>query len=185
MLDIQLQKAVKALLAGGLIAYPTEAVYGLGCIPSHRETVTRLLTIKKRSWRKGLTLIASNLEQLEPLIILPSGKLGEEILKSWPGPFTWIVDARHEALPWISGGRDTLAVRVTNHPIARTLCEQIGGPLGSTSANHSGQPPLRDVLQVQKKFGSELDYILGGEVGELKQPTVIKDGRSGELLREG
>ena len=87
--------------------------------------------------------------------------------------------------PWISGGRDTLAVRVTNHPIASALCEQIGGPLVSTSANRSGQPPLRHVLQVQKKFGSELDYILGGPVGELKQPTIIKDGRSGELLREG
>ena len=185
MFNIPLQRAVRTLLAGGLIAYPTEAVYGLGCLPWQHETILRLLAIKRRSWRKGLTLIASNFEQLEPLVILPSGKLREEILDSWPGPFTWVLNARQGCLPWISGGRDTLAVRVTNHPLARELCEQAGVPIVSTSANRSGQPPLRNVLQIRREFGSELDDIVGGAVGELKQPTTIRDGRSGEFLREG
>ena len=185
MLNIPLQRAIRTLLAGGLIAYPTEAVYGLGCLPWQRETILRLLTIKRRSWRKGLTLIASSFEQLEPLVVLPSGKLREEILKSWPGPFTWVLNTRQKCLPWVSGGRDTLAVRVTNHPLARELCEQAGAPLVSTSANRSGQPPLRNILQVRREFGSELDDIVGGKVGELKQPTAIRDGRSGKFLRAG
>ena len=183
MSPILLDKATRILLNGGLIAYPTEAVYGLGCLPGRQDAVERLLATKRRSWKKGLALIAANLEQIEPLIILPEGVLRSEILDSWPGPFTWVLDARPGIPEWLSGGRHTLAVRVTAHPLACELCRRVGGPLVSTSANRSGRPPLRHTLQVRREFRSETDYILPGPLGGLERPTTIKDGRTGDLLR--
>ena len=180
---ILLDRAARILLQGGLIAYPTEAVYGLGCLPGERNAVERLLHAKGRSWRKGLTLIAARLEQLEPLIALPEGSLAEEILESWPGPATWVLDARRGVPAWLSGGRDTLAVRVTAHPLARQLCERTSSPLISTSANRSGRPPLRRALRVRREFGSLVDCVLAGELGGLAQPTAIRDGRTGAVLR--
>jgi len=181
--SILLDKATRILSTGGLVAYPTEAVYGLGCLPGRRDTVERLLAVKRRSWRMGLALVAASLEQLEPLIVLPEGTLRSEILDSWPGPFTWVLDARPGTPRWLNGGRDTLAVRVTDHPLARQLCERTGGPLVSTSANRSGRPPLRRVLQVRREFGAETDYILPGALGDLARPTSIRDGRTGAVLR--
>lgn len=183
MSHVLLDKATRVLLAGGLIAYPTEAVYGLGCLPERGDTVQRLLIAKRRSWRKGLTLIAASLEQLEPLVVWPEGDMRRAVLDSWPGPFTWVLDARPGVPQLLSGGRDTLAVRITDHPLASELCRRTGGPLVSTSANRAGRPPLRRALQVRREFGSELDYVLAGRLGGLEQPTAIRDGRTGALLR--
>ncbi len=183
MSRILLDKAARILLRGGLIAYPTEAVYGLGCLPGERAAVERLLDAKVRSWEKGLTLIAAHLEQLEPLIVLPEGSHAEAVLDSWPGPVTWVLNARRGVPAWLSGGRGTLAVRVTGHPLARALCERTSSPLISTSANRSGRPPLRRGLHVRREFGALVDYVLAGELGELAQPTMIRDGRTGVVLR--
>ena len=180
---IQIDTAARILAGGGVIAYPTEAVWGLGCLPGERAAVERLLAAKRRSWRKGLALIAADIDQLEPLVILPENGLRAEILAGWPGPVTWVLQARPGIPNWLSGGRDTLAVRVTDHPLARRLCARAASPLVSTSANRAGQPPLRRVLHVRREFRSEVDYILAGAVGGLSQPTSIRDGRTGAVLR--
>ncbi len=179
-----LDEAARVLLSGGVIAYPTEAVYGLGCLPGEREAIERLLRMKRRSWQKGLALIGAGLEQIEDLIVLPTGSAAQDILDSWPGPVTWVLDAQPGIPTWLSGGRGTLAVRVTDHTLARRLCERTGSPLVSTSANRSGRPPLRRLLQVRREFGSEIDFILPGALGGLAQPTTIRDGRTGATLRE-
>lgn len=166
-----------------MIAYPTEGVYGLGCLPGARHTVYRLLRVKRRSWRKGLILIAADLAQLEPLIILPKGSLRTQILASWPGPVTWVLKTRHGVPAWLSGGRETLAVRVTDHPLARRLCSRLESPLISTSANRSGRPPLTCALQVRRELGAELDDFLVGPLGPLAQPTTVRDGLTGQILR--
>ena len=129
------ERATRIVSNGGLIAYPTEAVYGIGCLPGNRGAVKRLLRIKQRSWRKGLILIAASLDQLADLIVLPESGLRAEILKSWPGPVTWVLEAQPGVPAWLGGGRGTLAVRVTDHPLARRLCERVGEALVSTSAN--------------------------------------------------
>ena len=133
------------MLAGGVIAYPTEAVFGLGCLPENRAAVERVLAIKRRSWRKGLLLIGSDLAQLERFVVLPSGRRRKDVIASWPGPVTWVLPATRHAPSWISGGRDSVAVRLTDHPLARELCAAVGQALVSTSANVSRRPPLRDL----------------------------------------
>ena len=180
---IHLEEAARVLHRGGLIAYPTEAVYGLGCLPGERRAVERLLDVKNRSWRKGLSLIAANLTQLEPLVEFPTGVLAEELRQSWPGPVTWVLNARPGIPFWLTGGRDTLAVRVTGHALSRRLCEAAASPLISTSANRSGRPPLRHSLHVRREFGARVDCVLTGELGGLANPTMIRDGRTGAVLR--
>ncbi len=179
----RLERAARTLAAGGLIAYPTEAVYGLGCLPDERRAVERLLRIKRRSWRKGLILIAADIAQLEPLIVLPEGRLREEILASWPGPVTWLLPARRGVPAFLSGGRRTLAVRVTAHPLARQLCTRLAGPIVSTSANRSGRRPLKRALHVRRELGRELDDLLVGPLGSLQRPTTLRDGQTGRTLR--
>jgi L-threonylcarbamoyladenylate synthase len=143
----------------------------------------RVLAIKRRSWRKGLILIGADLAQLERFVVLPPEPRRSEILASWPGPVTWVLDARRGAPRWVSGGRESLAVRLTAHPVAAELCHRAGQALVSTSANVSRRPPHRHVLALRRHLGGDVDYVLAGELGGLAQPTVIRDGRSGRVLR--
>jgi L-threonylcarbamoyladenylate synthase len=180
---LQIDRAARIVLAGGVIAYPTEAVFGLGCLPENRAAVGRVLAIKRRSWRKGFLLIGSDLAQLEQLVVLPPEPRRSEIVASWPGPVTWVLPARPHVPRWLTGGRDTIGVRLTDHPVAARLCARIGQAIVSTSANVSRRPPLRAARLVRRKLGAALDYVLAGEVGGLGQPTMIKDGRTGRILR--
>lgn len=178
-----MHEAARALANGGVVAYPTEGVYGLGCLPSDIAAITRILRIKRRSWRKGLALIGASIEQVEALVDLPNDGLREEILSSWPGPMTWSLPARPGVPRLLTGGRPTLAVRVTAHALAAALCERAGSALVSTSANRSGQAPLTTALAVRRTLGAELDFVLGGALGGLDGPTAIRDGITGAYLR--
>ena len=139
-------EAADALRRGGVIAYPTEAVWGLGCDPFDESAVLRLLAIKQRPVEKGLILIAATLEQLKPLIdvaAVPTDRLAD-VLSSWPGPYTWVMPATAQAPRWITGQHRGIAVRVSQHPTVVGLCQAYGGALVSTSANLSGGiSPLR------------------------------------------
>lgn len=179
----KLRMAAHQIHSGGIIAYPTEAVYGLGCDPFDFDAVTKLLALKQRPVEKGLILIAANFVQIEPLIS-PLNKQQKQILqKSWPGPTTWLIPASTKAPPWITGTHNSIALRITNHPLANSLCETVGHPIVSTSANISQQKPARCALDIMRYFGQELDYILTGPLGNSKNPTQIKDLLSGQTLR--
>lgn len=178
-------RAARLLAAGSVIAYPTEGVYGLGCLPTKLAAIERILKIKQRSWRKGLALIAASFEQLEPWVRLPRDGLREEILASWPGAVTWVLPAHVGVPALLTGGRRTLAVRVTAHRQTRLLCLRTGSALISTSANLSGRPPLRSALAVRRRLGRDVDLTLAGPLGELHGPTPIRDGLTGSLLRAG
>lgn len=180
---LALRHAARIVRGGGVIAYPTEAVFGLGCLPRERRAVERVLAIKRRSWRKGLILIGADLAQLERYVVLPPEPRRSEVLASWPGPHTWVLDARPDAPRWVTGGRASVAVRVTAHPLARALCAAVGDALVSTSANVSRRPPHRRLLVLRRDLGRRVDYVLTGALGGLAAPTVIRDGRSGETLR--
>ena len=182
---LQLRRAARIVARGGVIAYPTEAVFGLGCDPGNETAVRRLLAIKQRPMVKGLILIAADLAQLEPFIKPLDIESLSRVQATWPGPVTWLLPARSRVPVCLRGHHDTLAVRVTAHPLAAALCRIWGGPLVSTSANISGRPPARTALAVRRQLGQVVDYVLPGRVGGADRPTEIRDLRSGRVVRTG
>lgn len=183
MSPFQLRQAALAVAAGRVIAYPTEAVFGLGCDPLDGAAVRRLLHLKDRPLSKGLILIAADISQLRPFIAPLSEKQRLTIADTWPGPVTWVLPAADNLPAWLSGGRATIAVRVTAHPAAAELCRAAGTALVSTSANPTGRPPARTALQVRQRCPG-VDLILSGPTGGRRKPTEIRS-LSGELLRAG
>jgi len=180
-----LRQARDIVWAGGVIAYPTEAVYGLGCDPLAAGAVERILAMKSRDADKGFILIASHIEQLLPFLAPLEPAVHRKLEVSWPGPVTWVVPAADAVPDTLTGGRDTLAVRVTAHPGARALCEATGMALVSTSANLSGHPPACSALQVRGRLGSDVDYVVPGLTGPQRKPTEIREALTGKVLRAG
>jgi L-threonylcarbamoyladenylate synthase len=185
MSPFHLRAARRTLQAGGIVAYPTEAVYGLGCDPLNPHAVLRLLALKQRPWEKGMILIAARQEQLSPFLQPVPPAVQEKLSQSWPGPVTWLLPALPEVPYWLRGVHDTLAVRVTAHPLAAALCEAFGGPIVSTSANLAGHEPARSALTVRRELGGQVDYILHGELGNSEKPTEIRDALTGGVIRAG
>lgn len=189
----RLAAAWQAIAAGGLVGYPTEAVFGLGCDPWNRAAVQRLLALKRRSETKGLIIIAARFAQLRPFVAGIPEPLERQLAQCWPGPYTWLLPARPGLPRWLRGAHRTIAVRVTAHPAAAALCAagaalpgpagRHGGALVSTSANAAGRPPCRDVRCVRRLFGGQLDFLVPGRVGASATPTRIIDGLSGRVVR--
>jgi L-threonylcarbamoyladenylate synthase len=176
------QQAAREIRAGAVIAYPTEAVWGLGCDPWNEEAVYRLLAIKGRSVEKGVILVADNIRQFDFLFEdFPQAWL-DKMSSTWPGPNTWLVPHQGLLPAWITGQHDSVAVRVSDHPLVRELCA-LAGPIVSTSANPQGRPPARSRLRVEQYFRGQIDAVLGGALGGRKSPSVIRDLRSGEVVR--
>lgn len=169
-----------------VIAYPTEAVFGLGCDPDSEQAVNALLALKQRPWEKGLILIAADYQQLLPYI--DDSALSEPqraaIFASWPGPVTWVIPARPETPRLLTGRFSSLAVRVSDHPLVQQLCRQYGKPLVSTSANLSGQEPCRNADEVMQQFGAAFPVLVGSVGGRLN-PSEIRDALTGEQIRQG
>ncbi len=178
----QIHRAARAVRAGGVIAYPTEAVWGLGCDPWNAVAVQRLLALKSRDPGKGLILVAASIEQFDFLLEdLPERWL-DRLASTWPGPHTWLVPHQQRLPAWISGMHETVALRVSDHPLVRALCDECG-PLVSTSANPAGRPAARSRLRVQQYFGGQLDEVLGGALGGRKNPSTIRDLATAEIVR--
>lgn len=178
--------AAAALLArGGVIAYPTEGVWGLGCDPFDRAAVLRLLDIKQRAVDKGVILIAGDVSQLDPIVdwtSLPDSRR-DAVMASWPGPNTWVMPAREDVPGWITGAHASVAVRVSAHARITGLCAAFGGALVSTSANLSGEPAVTTRDALDARLLERLDGVLVGETGGRASPSTIRDARSGALLR--
>lgn len=179
-----LQPAVAALKKGGIIAYPTEAVYGLGCDPFNEQAVLQLLAIKNRPQHKGLIVIAASIEQLMPhLTHLPKHQL-QKLEAAWPGPVSYVVPDVLSFPKWIRGQHQSVVFRVTTHPVAAQLCRAWGGPIVSTSANLAGQPPIREFYQL-RLLKPQLDAVVRGKVGERKNPSTIIRLQDDVVLRQG
>ena len=173
--------AAKVLHDGGVIAYPTEGVFGLGCLPDDVDAVARILAMKNRNPDMGLVVIVSDPAQLDEWTDLPTSEL--KLDSSDERPVTWIVPATDAVPPWIRGRHTSVAVRQTTHPTAHALCAAAGSPLVSTSANVSGRPPVRNAFVLRRLFGTKVDYVVPGECGPAKGPSEIRDIRTGKVLR--
>lgn len=170
------------LKRGGLVAYPTESCYGIGCLPRHARALQKLVRLKKRPQNKGMIVIGSSLAQLLPLLERPSEKTAAMLVREWPAPTTFLLPCRRLP-PLLRGrGRNRLAVRVPAHEGARRLCAVLGTPLVSTSCNRSGRRPCRSRREAVRLFGRGV-RVIGGRVGGQKAPSRIIDAQTGVRLR--
>ena len=183
MKSLSSRQAARLLQQGEVIAYPTEGVYGLGCDPFNEAAVRHLLALKQRPVEKGLILVAAQVDQLLPLIAAEKALGWPRALTQWPGAVTWVFPAREQVPAWIRGQFDSVAVRVSAHPVVRALCEAFGGPIVSTSANPSGRLPALSCRQVETYFGEQLAGCVRGKLGGRPGPTPIFDGQTGRNLR--
>ena len=184
--NINIEKAVAVLGAGGVIAYPIEYCFGLGCDPKNEAAVQRILKIKQRSQAQGLILVAADSSQVAEYAEFDSLQRKPEILRSWPGPNTWVLPATSATPDWISGAHASVAMRVTDHPLVRLICAGFGGAIVSTSANRHGQAALVEAQAVEAEMGSELDLIVAGTISadaSSQSASNIFDAISGKQLR--
>ena len=170
------------LKRGGLIAYPTESCYGLGCDPANRRAVLRLLKLKGRPQHKGLILVAAEFRQLQPYV----GKLSvvdhQRIYATWPGPHSWLLPAAPSCPRWLTGKHSSLAVRVTAHQGAVQLCRGLQMALVSTSANTSGARPSKTYRECLRLFGQQVK-VIPGRIGKRRKPSIIQDLATGAIFR--
>ncbi|CBL43643.1 putative translation factor (SUA5) [gamma proteobacterium HdN1] len=185
----RLPQAVKILHEGGVIACPTEAVWGLSCDPFNPMAVQRILDLKQRDPSKGLLLVAANEQAIAPLLAHLAPVLLERLRAHWPGPFTFLIpDPQNWVPPYVKGNHPHVAVRISAHPLVHRLCEAFGGPLVSTSANQQGAPPARSETDLRNWLNTlentaDRPHILPGSTGGQTNPTRIIDLMSGETVR--
>ena len=178
-----IREAIRQIAGGGVIAYPTDTVYGLGCDPLNAAAMLHLLALKQRGIEHGVILIASRWRQLRPFLQPLNRETGKRVKKHRRRPVTWLLPAHPDVPTWLCGRHDTLAVRVTGHPVVAALCNAWDGPLVSTSANRHGRPPAASPLEVRRAFGDSLDYVLSGPAGT-SRPSEIRNGLTGKVLRK-
>jgi len=182
--DWQLHCARRTIFSGGVIAYPTEAVWGLGCDLWDQEAVERILELKQRPVEKGVILVASSVDQIRFLLEPLSQALQDEAERYWPGPVTCLLpDVERQIPEWVRGKHTSIAVRVSEHPVVGALCNAAGMPLVSTSCNPAGRQPARHIWQVRRYFGDQLDWIVPGSLRGNRKPSRIIDIVSGQQLR--
>lgn len=179
---VHLRLAARAIQAGEVVAYPTEAVWGLGCDPFNTHAVKRILSLKTRDPAKGLILVAADMSQLEFLLADVSAQQRATLAASWPGPVTWLVPHLGKLPPAVTGIHNSVAVRVSAHPVVRALCRWVGGVIVSTSANPQGLAPARWGYRARRYFGSSVHYA-PGQVDLQARPSTIRDLSTGQILR--
>ena len=182
---LTVSQAAKRLQDGEVIAYPTEAVYGLGCDPGNEAAVRRILELKDRPVEAGLILISDTFERLEPFTRPVGDGHMEKAMSLWPGPVTWLFPRGDNVPDWLAGSHDTVAFRLTAHPVCRALCRAFGAAIVSTSANPGQSEPARSVSQVQRYFGTSIGGVVEGELGGDDSPSEIRDLASDRVLRRG
>lgn len=180
----QLDQARRTIRRGGVIAYPTEGVWGLGCDPWDSEAVARVLALKGRPLEKGLILVAASIAQVNFLLAPLSSELRGRAQEHWPGPVTCLLpDLDNQVPSQVKGRHRTIAVRVSAHPVVSALCDALDQPLVSTSCNPAGRPPARHSWQVRRYFGDETVHLVPGALGGSRKPSRILDIVTGHWLR--
>lgn len=184
-IEAKLTKAANTLLAGGVIICPTEGVYGISALASNDQAIARIIKIKHRALNKGLIVVASNLKMCHTVVDFPklTAEAQQLLYSKWPGHATFILPAAAQVSPVLTGARSTLAVRVTAFPLLSRLCDLVGAPIVSTSANISGSEPLQTLEELRAVFAHEVDYILDEPCQGLNKPSTIYDTLSGKILR--
>lgn len=183
---MNIQQILPYLQNQQVVAYPTEAVFGLGCNPFSQTAVEKLLALKQRPVEKGLILIAHDLALLLPFIAQEKLQRADwqRLQQIYARPTTWVVPAHADTPRYLTGSFNSIAVRLCPHPAVKILCEQAGFALTSTSANLTGLPPCKTAHEVRQQFGENfpcLDLAVGGA----NKPSEIRDLVTNQLFRQG
>lgn len=183
---IELEQAVNHLKQGEVIAYPTEAVWGLGCDPFQQTAFDKILTLKQRPIEKGVILLSDNIERVEPLLADLDQSIRNQIIDSWQNQTkqqatTWLLPITDDIPAWIYGQHDRVAIRVTQHHLCQQLCYHFDNFIVSSSANPAGQTPATSQQQVSAYFPNT--FILAGELGKSTAPSRILDAVTSKVIR--
>ncbi|RLI06448.1 threonylcarbamoyl-AMP synthase [Candidatus Bathyarchaeota archaeon] len=174
-----IRRAAVIIRLGGVVIYPTDTVYGLGCDPANVDATRRICEIKGRA-DKTLPLACSDVEAAKRIVEF--NPIAERLAERfWPGPLTMVLPAKVDYPIWVTHGARTLGVRVPGHPVARRLAKLSGGVIVTTSANKSGEPPPKTALEAAEQIGEEVDLILDAGPAPLKQPSTVLDLSGDEL----
>ncbi len=175
--------AARVLRRGGVIAHPTEGVWGLACLPHFEAAVEKIIELKQRDRDKGLILVGGAEAHFSGLFDSLDDAALQRLRASWPGPVSWIVPDTGWAPPLVRGAHGSVAVRVTDHPLTSMLCQLLDSPLVSTSANPAGKPAATDEMAARHYFGSCVDFYLSGALGGRSGPSELRDAISGHRYR--
>lgn len=180
-----IKKAISILCDGGVIAYPTESVFGLGCDPDNESALLKLLRIKNRSSSKGMLMVSHDFSLVTKYINFTH--IDETDLmytkEFWPGPFTFLFPASDSCSQLLKGNHSTIAIRISTHPIIKALCSGFNKPIVSTSANISGNPPCVSLTDVHTNFDNIVNFIVDGETLNYSKPSTIIDLKTKIVLR--
>src|SRR6266508_2071041 len=182
-----IQEAAKWILNGGVVALPTDTLYGLAADPFNREAVARVFAIKGRERDRALPLIAADAAQAARSLG-PLTPLGQRLAERfWPGPLTLVVAATPALARDVTGGRGTVGVRVPADDVARAVCALCGRPVTATSANVSGDAATADPDEVERALGHRIDFLLDTGRTHGGPPSTIVDvtQRDPQLVRSG
>jgi L-threonylcarbamoyladenylate synthase len=171
--NFHLQQAVISLKAGGVIAYPTEGVWGLGCLWTDEAAINEILRLKQRPLEKGMIVLCSQLSDIERFLLPLSPAHLQQIAQEYPHPVTWILPCKLSVPESVRGQHTSIAVRFSRHSLVQALCAQVG-PIISTSANPAGLAAAMSILDVRHYFHDQLSYILPGELGGYSTPSEIR-----------
>ena len=190
MLTTSVAQAAQYLKEGSVLAYPTEAVWGLGCDPYNEQAFYKILELKQRPIEKGVILLAGHIDQVSFLLDDLPPDIYQQVVESWTErspserATTWLLPIQHQHIPkWLIGNHEQVAVRVTTHSLCTALCNAFGGMIVSTSANLAGLAPARSLQEAHQYFKQDVDY-LNGDLGLSQQPSRILDSRTGKVIRE-
>ncbi len=188
MQTINFEQAIYTLKQGDVLAYPTEAVWGLGCDPRQEHAFQKILTLKQRPIEKGVILLSENIERVEPLLAELDLSMRQQVIESWrtstfdQRAYTWLLPINIEIPTWIYGNHDRVAIRVTQHALCKQLCRGLDDFLVSTSANPADLSPAINTAQIQQYFADQVT-ILSGQLGNSPEPSRIVDAVTGQVIR--
>ena len=188
MITTSVAEAASCLKKGQVLAYPTEAVWGLGCDPYNEQAFHEILRLKQRPIEKGVILLAAHVAQVEHLLTELRTEMRAKVIASWTNrkpnerATTWLLPAGDHIPTWIKGNHPKVAVRVTTHPLCVALCQAFNGFIVSTSANPAGLEPARSLQEANQYFANQLDY-LNGDLGLSREPSQIINAETGEIIR--
>jgi len=166
---------------GGIIAYPTESCFGLGCDPRNRKAINKIIKLKKRSLNKNFILIGSSIKQFNYFLNPLDNSTSTNLFSKWPGPHTWLMTANNRCPNWLKSN-SKIALRISSFSSCQLLTKSLDMAITSSSLNLTGKIPLKNYRDVCRFLPKQVKLIKG-RVGKSKRPSVIQDFKTKKIIR--